>query len=179
MTKAFLLGAAVLAAIATTPATAASYLLTYTATNAAAPLVASVRVTTPNTLNANGTFDVLTASGNVAGDVITALTPNPNQPNAAGSADGLFTYDNTLSLTAPFVSGPGLLFTSATFEYNLFSDSPTQYELYQANGGGYTENSVGTLTLTAVPEPAAWTLMIAGFGLVGAAARRRSVAAAA
>jgi len=27
-----------------------------------------------------------------------------------------------------------------------------------------------------VPEPAAWTLMIGGFGLVGSAMRRRSVA---
>ena len=28
-------------------------------------------------------------------------------------------------------------------------------------------------TIAAVPEPASWALMIAGFGLVGAAARRR------
>jgi hypothetical protein len=30
-----------------------------------------------------------------------------------------------------------------------------------------------------VPEPASWALLIAGFGLVGAAARRRRVARAA
>ena len=34
-------------------------------------------------------------------------------------------------------------------------------------------------TGTAVPEPAAWALMIAGFGLVGTALRRRSTAVAA
>ena len=28
--------------------------------------------------------------------------------------------------------------------------------------------------VTAVPEPAAWALMIGGFGLVGAASRRRA-----
>lgn len=32
----------------------------------------------------------------------------------------------------------------------------------------------GRLALPAVPEPAAWTMMIAGFGLVGQALRRRS-----
>lgn len=34
-------------------------------------------------------------------------------------------------------------------------------------------------TMAAVPEPVTWTMMIAGFGLVGIAARRRSVAIAA
>jgi len=33
------------------------------------------------------------------------------------------------------------------------------------------------VTITAVPEPASWAMMIAGFGLVGAVARRRRVAA--
>jgi PEP-CTERM motif len=28
--------------------------------------------------------------------------------------------------------------------------------------------------VTAVPEPASWAMMIGGFGLIGAAARRRS-----
>ncbi len=35
--------------------------------------------------------------------------------------------------------------------------------------GGYLDN----IALDGVPEPAAWALMIAGFGLVGAASRRR------
>ncbi len=37
----------------------------------------------------------------------------------------------------------------------------------------------GNWTLTAVPEPAAWALMVAGFALVGTAARRRTRAVAA
>jgi hypothetical protein len=37
----------------------------------------------------------------------------------------------------------------------------------------------GALTVGAVPEPASWAMLIAGFGLVGAAARRRRRAVAA
>ena len=42
-------------------------------------------------------------------------------------------------------------------------------------------NQTGTVTFDAavVPEPASWALMVAGFGLVGFAARRRSAAAVA
>lgn len=42
-------------------------------------------------------------------------------------------------------------------------------------------NQTGTVTFDAgaVPEPAAWMLMVTGFGLVGFAARRRSTAVAA
>lgn len=44
----------------------------------------------------------------------------------------------------------------------------------------YSNDSTGVnLTLTAVPEPATWAMMIAGFGLTGAALRRRASAAAA
>ena len=41
-----------------------------------------------------------------------------------------------------------------------------------------TENWSGlTIGTAGVPEPASWAMLIAGFGLVGAAARRRTVAA--
>jgi hypothetical protein len=44
------------------------------------------------------------------------------------------------------------------------------------NGGSYQFDSTGLgATITAVPEPAQWTLMIGSFGLVGFAARRRSL----
>ena len=38
-----------------------------------------------------------------------------------------------------------------------------------SRGGSYA----GTVDYTAVPEPAAWAMMVSGFGLVGAAIRRR------
>jgi hypothetical protein len=45
------------------------------------------------------------------------------------------------------------------------------YTLTDLDGGGDF-----TLTITAVPEPANWALLITGFGLTGAALRRRHLA---
>jgi len=47
------------------------------------------------------------------------------------------------------------------------------------NAGNYYSDTTAvnlTLSTAAVPEPAAWSLMIGGFGLIGAALRRRQVA---
>jgi hypothetical protein len=58
--------------------------------------------------------------------------------------------------------------------------SPGVYFLTEANQPefpGRGELTITSLGTAAVPEPAAWALMIAGFGLVGAAARRRTVRA--
>ena len=161
-------------------AQAANFMLHYVS-NGAAPLAADLTVTTSDVLNSVGGYDVTGISGNVSGDVVTGLTANPDQPNAHYSADGWFIYDNVYYPGQPSVSYWGLLFTSAAHEYNLFSDSATQYELYQATPGvGFTQNSVGTLfaapvhlgnpndaQVDAVPEPASWLTMVAGFGLLG------------
>jgi len=41
----------------------------------------------------------------------------------------------------------------------------------------YNDNGGFVTVTTSVPEPASWALMIGGFGLVGAALRRRGIAA--
>nr|WP_310525357.1 PEPxxWA-CTERM sorting domain-containing protein [Polymorphobacter sp.] len=51
--------------------------------------------------------------------------------------------------------------------------------LNAAAGAGTAFNVGGALSSGAVPEPASWAMLIAGFGLVGAAMRRRSAAIAA
>jgi len=51
---------------------------------------------------------------------------------------------------------------------------------YSGSGQGVPDEAFGINRVSAaVPEPAAWTLMIAGFGLVGAASRRRQAIIAA
>ena len=42
-----------------------------------------------------------------------------------------------------------------------------------ASNGGQRLQQQGSLSISAVPEPASWAMLIAGFGLVGAAQRRR------
>src|SRR5579859_8058017 len=171
-------------------AQAATWLLDFTATNGAAPAEATLTVQTLDTLNAVGGYDVTGVTGDVDGDAVTGLIANPGQPYAAYSADGMFIFDNVVfANAAPLLSNPGLFFSGASGnEYNLFSDSPTVYELYQAKPGvAYLEHSVGVLSAEtappagglgnlaqgAIPEPAAWAMMILGFGGVGALLRRR------
>ena len=185
------LGLAAAAAL-TGHAQAATWLLDYTATNGAAPTEATLTLHTSDTLNAVGGYDIVGVSGEVDGDAVTGLIDNPSQPFASYSGDGMFIFDNVFYAgAAPLLSNPGLFFAAASGdEYNLFSDSSTVYELYQARSGvGYLDHSVGELGARklpevrglqgldlesgAIPEPAAWTLMILGVGGVGAALRRR------
>jgi hypothetical protein len=176
-------------------AQASSWVLDYTANNPGdTPFSATLDLTVSNTPNApgayvDGGFNITDISGFIDGDMITGLVDNPGEPNASYSTDGLFIYDNVLftSGQVPTLSNPGLLFTGASgHEYNLFSDDTVNYEMYQATPG-YTEHSYGTISLhetfdregplgqlaNPVPEPAAWTMMILGFGGVGALLRQR------
>jgi len=177
-------GLAALSVLAAAPVQAATWILDYAATNGAAPAQANLTVTTSDSLNAVGGYDITAIGGDVDGDAVTGLIANPGQPFATVSADGLFVFDNVLwSAGAPALSNAGLFFSAASGdEYNLFSDSADTYELYRANSDvGYLANSVGALSVGEgfgpgggpVPEPASWTLMILGFGGIGAALRRR------
>lgn len=104
-------------------------------------------------------------------------------PSIAFGYATLSQYTSTLSASA----SASYLYTVNPATYDLFSASHIDIALLGGNGssstgtGFTTSNSgIGTVTYTydgaatpAVPEPATWAMMIAGFGFIGAAMRRR------
>jgi hypothetical protein len=76
------------------------------------------------------------------------------------------------------VANPGLSFYG--FRANS-GERITGFTLASAQGSGSAPSTTDFVlgTAGAVPEPANWAMLIAGFGLVGAVARRRRTAVAA
>lgn len=136
----------------------------------------------------------------------TGLTNGIYQHTVSGSGNNL-TFTDVFDFVFPagFLGGDGtthhsslsgnahvnLVFTGVTF--NGAPGSNTNYTFHFddtaiANGGpqrlvitgtgGPDATYGGTLTFTPVPEPAAWSLMILGFGGIGAAIRNRRRTAA-
>jgi hypothetical protein len=97
---------------------------------------------------------------------------------ASGSVDAppvlLTSLDNldpfTLWQTGPYVFG--LNFRSGT------ATTQAEYLALPVRSFNVINTSVFLTPLADVPEPATWAMLIAGFGLVGAAARRRRMVAA-
>ncbi len=78
-------------------------------------------------------------------------------------------------------------FLGAALVYSYGGTAGAGFSPYAGNAGvvdrvrftltpGGTSVNIDNITLAAVPEPASWALMIAGFGLAGGAMRRRNVA---
>lgn len=135
---------------------------------------ASGTLMTSNTVNAIGGYDVRKIGGTVGAAPVTGIIANPNAPYNATCCG--FYYDNVVFDAAPHVDIAGLLFKTSDTVWNIYSANNTVYLLgngptgYTPDGWGYT----GALTLSAVPEPMTWAMLIAGFGMVGATLRRRS-----
>jgi hypothetical protein len=135
----------------------------------------SGQFTTANALNTVGGYDILAITGTVTGSgggSIASLVNNPNQPNPVVNFG--FIYDNVAFPTAvPHLNTNGVLFTTTAGDvWNLWGNTPTQYQLYSytANGG---VNVFGTMSLAAVPEPETYAMMMAGLAMMGFIARRR------
>jgi len=114
-------------------------------------------------------------------NIFTGLTGNPfgyasnyrTASSATGDAFGLNYYLRGINLPVNYVSGTELAGT-ATFLNQTFSGlglTAGQF-VYRSSNDALTIN-VGTLA--AVPEPSTWAMMVGGFGLLGAAMRRRKV----
>ncbi|MBB6228664.1 hypothetical protein FHS79_002854 [Polymorphobacter multimanifer] len=142
------------------------------------------------TLNGSSAFDLVAAAytNNVVGATTTTLygldafsgglvrSTNANagtytNTNLAGEAFGplgvSFGVQDRVAFDISGVSGNG-----------FFSVNDGFYQVSQTTGTGSFIGNVGITGLTgitagAVPEPASWAMLIGGFGLVGAAMRRR------
>jgi hypothetical protein len=96
-----------------------------------------------------------------------------------------FEFTDNNGATFNFPSGPvvslatpGVFFTQ-TGSFNLASGGNLRIGLFDTNGvASGNDFAIDNISVTAVPEPMTWALMILGFGGVGAVVRRRRSAAA-
>ena len=72
--------------------------------------------------------------------------------------------------TTPWAYGSIRTRDTFGFFYNVATDSILTLGFTNSTGNFYLSRNV---TVAAVPEPASWAMMIAGFGVVGGAMRRR------
>lgn len=113
-------------------------------------------------------------------DVITAVNAHADHAAYYGNPNTAFAGQN---------SGEPYIFLNffsdrGTFDRIVFSENPTVggYESDNHTVGHFLTKGTGTsvplspgsFPAGAVPEPATWAMMIAGFGMVGASLRRRS-----
>ena len=94
----------------------------------------------------------------------------------SGTAISFKAFNGATEILSTTITGGGVYDSFAYFGFDGLGDV-TSIRLDAANGGFVSIAEVST-GLGAVPEPATWAMFIAGFGLVGAAVRRRSAVAA-
>ena len=91
-------------------------------------------------------------------------------------SSGAFDFVERSSDKTPFLQ---LVADPATFGGGSYSSLKLTYTIANANARPITSTYFGSSSeapAAAIPEPATWAMMLAGFGLAGAAARRRSPA---
>lgn len=159
----------------------------YTTTGASVSLSGKVKLTFEYLGSESGFTDVFKAEG--LDGTIMATESNADiffTPQLLGSATfDAGVLDSLLTFFANGVMTPTFTFNVGEAEFGIFL--PTKL----AEGASYKTNTlyIGLddqirgdddnhddflIRVTAVPEPATWAMMIAGFGLVGGAMRRRA-----
>ncbi len=157
-------------------ANAAQYILNYSGTKLGqtAILFATLKIDTADFVNGGGGYDVNSVTGTVDGETVLGLIANPNTPGTTQAAG--FVFNNILFNANPAFDLNGLAFTTSTGSWNLWGTDTDAYTLMKYAGGRYTGAVDGQLSVAAVPEPASWAMLITGFGMIGAATRRRRFA---
>lgn len=154
-----------LSAVAAVPASAASYIFNYNSISG--PLE-----------NATGSF-----STNSSG-TITSIAGAVTNASGTSAITGLSTYasaDNKFSSTQPYFDFSGLSFRSVSgISFNLYSNAGSYLvtdTVFDPTGASpLSDDAIVRLTVSAVPEPAAWTMLLLGIGALGSALRGRRVA---
>jgi hypothetical protein len=146
--------------------------------------------TMTGTLTVDNAGMITAMTGVLAGsinDIVAAVPPNPNFPVSSFSPDGKFIYDNLFqSGNDPLLTNPGVLFTSRgnvdvlgnpLGYWNLFSNGPGNYALYESVSGAYPFITSGTFSATSAPAPTAGKGLasFALLALLGVAARFRGL----
>jgi hypothetical protein len=135
------------------------------ATGELGPATLTSLTVSPFTATDGAAYSFTSAIGNFTGTLSDVLSAGPVS-NRVLSAYALGTFTPAGSFSS-FAAGPA----SLTFSF-------TQNNANGAISGGFTM-STPPVPAPGVPEPAAWAMLIAGFGLTGAAMRRRRIAVAA
>jgi hypothetical protein len=139
----------------------------------------SATITTSDTLDSSGGYDILDIRGSLAGfPAIVGLAANPANPGTIDLGGGdPFLYDNILFTNDPHFDALGVAFQLANGQLGIFAcvgsgacdsvvngTAPSDYELVVGNSdGGFDIDASGSAILTAVPEPATWSMLMLGF----------------
>jgi hypothetical protein len=144
--------------------------------------------TTPTAVNWG--FIEANGPGGSPGTILQAGTDNVSFVNNLGlDRSGTYDVEQGIFGVGPMALGPGTYYFALQGISSVFDTYLAQGVLpggaYETMDGGVTWTptyegipSVAVSLYTSVPEPAAWAFMLLGFGLVGAALRRRSAAVA-
>jgi hypothetical protein len=119
-------------------------------------------------------------------EVVTGITGTRNGNAITGllALGALYGNNNNIYTGGPYLDWGDLGFSSNGINYNVFQGNyagrPGYFEANSNEACCYTHPVDFTLGGPGgVPEPAAWALMLAGFGLTGVTLRRRKLALAA
>jgi hypothetical protein len=127
--------------------------------------------------------EVTNITGTLSGlvnDTINGFIANPSFANPVSLPDNAFIYDNIFYPgQESVVDQYGVVFTTAGNPggyWNLWSDAPGDYALYESNLAGDDPIGIsgGTLDPAPVPEPSTWVMMLVGLAGLGFAGYRLS-----
>ena len=160
-------------------ANAATYSFDFSTTDSVFAVTGTI--TTADTLDAVGGYDVLSISGTISGPSGGAITlvSNPSQPYP-GYLGLFFLYDNVYFPAGPTpVDEHGILFSAGGYDYNLFSYGTTTQLSSTNPAGSYIPGQTVAFgdriaAATSAPEPSTWVLLLLGFAGLAVAGWRKS-----